>query len=267
MQMDVIHPHVAACQLRTLDVPSDVTDGFAVHSVHNPLPGVRKAFAVSFFCKDSDSRHPGEHPDPDRAPGSKWHAKYLVNLRNLVLQVKSDFPDWKLRVYLANDLQEFYLSELQRHSHVEVYVMVSSSVGANPGAMWRYGALGDAGLDLVFAVDVDDGLGHRHRVMLAEFERHPDKALIRELQRPVTIWPNKSDAINLPAIIGSAARTACAPGARRDGPHGTLHCASHADGCLRSALGQRARGEAVRLQHADRKSHHGVGQPLEHVRL
>jgi hypothetical protein len=53
-------------------------------------------------------------------------------------------PDICFRVYLANDLQ-FLVKELVEIG-CEVHLMNSSSIRHNPGAMWRFLAMEDAGL-------------------------------------------------------------------------------------------------------------------------
>jgi hypothetical protein len=47
------------------------------------------------------------------------------------------------------------------HPRIELYRMRGNSVGAGPGTLWRYLALGYRSLDVVFVTDIDEPLANK----------------------------------------------------------------------------------------------------------
>jgi len=104
--------------------------------------------SISLFHKNVDNLYENEFPPP---PG--WKTKYYDSLlRNL-----DSFLYTKLCVnlYLANDLQE-YLPVFLKYPFVNVFVMKSSSIGAQPGMLWRLMDLTNSEYTKVFVADIDE---------------------------------------------------------------------------------------------------------------
>lgn len=131
-------------------------------------PDLRKCVSVCLFKQNVTNKYPNEFSVDD----ANWYKKYLLNLQVLI----RDFhrwatttdcgKEWKMRVYLENQLYYFVdmlvaeaVAAVQNDLHatrLEIFVMASNSVGAQPGMMWRFMAFDDKSLDVAFVVDVDD---------------------------------------------------------------------------------------------------------------
>jgi hypothetical protein len=113
----------------------------------------RKCVSVCLFHQSADNRYPGEFPIDEE----NWRRKYWNGLLDLVQEMTS-FPEWKLRIYVERDLIDPLFGVLASHPQVEVLRMSTNSVGAGPGALWRYLALADRTLEIVLATDIDEPL-------------------------------------------------------------------------------------------------------------
>lgn len=133
---------------------------FAVEKIINRKPSGH-VLATSLFWKNVDAGDP-ELPRPTmhRLKNAQrlglvkryepW-AHYVEPLLRGAEKLAQERPDVTVRVYLAKDL-EFLVPQLAKHC--EVYLMRHSSLRHNPGAMWRFLALGDAE-DCVTVMDAD----------------------------------------------------------------------------------------------------------------
>ena len=113
----------------------------------------RKCVSVCLFKQNADNRLPNERPVRD----DLWRAKYWDGLLALAGEMPH-FPEWKLRVYVEDQLWGAVEAAFANHPQVERYRMRVSSVGAGPGALWRFLALADQTLDVVLVTDVDEPL-------------------------------------------------------------------------------------------------------------
>jgi hypothetical protein len=127
---------------------------FTVDSIHNEKK-VGHVVATSLFWKPAS---PGEddYPPPSKDvmenPGkhglssrfkNPWE-HYVEPVFEATRHLATIRPDLVYRVYLANDLS-FLIPELVEVG-CEVYLMKSSSLLHNPGAMWRFLAMEEEGL-------------------------------------------------------------------------------------------------------------------------
>jgi hypothetical protein len=135
---------------------------FSVQEVINPKLGTRHLVSFSLFWKNRESADP-ELPKLDRR--TLKHARHrglvqryepwshyvqpLLDGATLILRGRSDVA---FRVYLAADMK-FLAKDLVK-AGCEVYLMKSSSVRHNPGAMWRFLAFAEKGR-LVTIADSD----------------------------------------------------------------------------------------------------------------
>ena len=133
---------------------------FAVRRVVNPKPS-RNVISTSLFWKNVDAGD-GELPKPtmkllreakQRSLVKRYDpwSHYVQPLLRGAEKLAVERPEVTVRVYLASDLA-FLLPMLVQHC--EVRLMKHSSLRHNPGAMWRFLALGDAD-DNVTIVDAD----------------------------------------------------------------------------------------------------------------
>ena len=127
---------------------------FEVAAIHNSR-ATTHVIATSLFWKPA-SEGDGPYPAPTReimqnpeAAGLSSRFKnpwkhYVEPIFEAARHLGEVRPDLVYRVYLANDLQ-FLIPELTQ-AGCEVYLMKSSSILHNPGAMWRFLAMEDEGL-------------------------------------------------------------------------------------------------------------------------
>jgi len=182
-----------------------ISSYFSVAKVINGRPDILNAISTSLFCKDVDSRGDTDTITPSFAPGSRWYNKYMQSLVN---NIKTVFKDpvfaigWKLRIYVAYDISQMdpIMKQLS-HPRVEIFVMTSSSVGAQPGMMWRFLACGDRSLNLAFVLDIDEEMRHKSR-FITLFAKYPDKLLMKQSGKIVRVSAS-SDSMNATIIIGS----------------------------------------------------------------
>jgi len=129
-------------------------DWFEVDSIHNEKR-VKHVVATSLFWKPvspgsadypAPSRdvmqNPGKHGLSSRFKNPWKH--YVEPVFEAVRHLAEIRPDLVYRVYLANDMA-FLIPDLVE-AGCEVYLMKSSSVFHNPGAMWRFLAMEEEGL-------------------------------------------------------------------------------------------------------------------------
>jgi hypothetical protein len=113
----------------------------------------RKCVSVCVFKQNVNNQFPGQFPVDEE----HWQRKYWAGLLGVVRDMAC-FPEWKLRIYVEYDLWDLVHGKLAEHPQVELYRMRVNSVGAAPGALWRFLALSDRSLDVVLATDIDESL-------------------------------------------------------------------------------------------------------------
>lgn len=148
------------------------SDYFEIDHIVNPLPTIKKCFSVSLFAQDSTNRFPNEHGPIDyKSENGRWYKKYMTPFLD---GLKTITPGWKVRVFTEPQLYQWFIMLLDtKHiskDRIEFYVMKNNSVGAQPGAMWRFLSIDDKSLDICYIVDIDDT--SRNSVQLKP-ENHP----------------------------------------------------------------------------------------------
>lgn len=157
--------------------------------------------SVCLFKQSPENRIPNEYPVDE----GKWEAKYWKGLMERVAEMK-DFPGWKLRIYVEKNLGERVHAQFAKHPQVEVYQMAVNTVGACPGMLWRFMALGDRSLELVLETDIDESLTVKRDYMLSFAMDH--RAGLGRLgsfvsEKHFLIDPRCSVAKNYATMIGS----------------------------------------------------------------
>ena len=141
---------------------AELDEWFGIARIINPKPDARHLVSFSLFWKNRDTADP-ELPKLDRrtlknAKQRNLVQKYepwshyvqpLLDAATLILRARKDVS---FRVYLAADMK-FLVKDLVK-AGCEVFLMKSSSVRHNPGAMWRFLALEEKGR-LVTISDAD----------------------------------------------------------------------------------------------------------------
>ncbi len=150
---------------RDLD-KSDFARLFEVERTVNALPEVTKCVSVCLFCQKVDNQFANQHGTIDFSDRSlSWYARYVASLLRMLADfaMDADFMNWKVRIYLEPQLKCFIRELGAACDRVEICVMQCNSVGAGPGALWRFLAFDDRSLEVAFVMDIDDTLASRKR--------------------------------------------------------------------------------------------------------
>lgn len=138
--------------LATMEEKLECERWFEVDEIHNPRSNHKHLVATCLFWKRNYLSE-GEIPEitRDSMMGAEesgvagrlapWEG-YVVPLLASARELKKKRDEIAIRVYLAKDLG--FLIEDLVSAGCEVYLMKSSSIRHNPGAMWRFLALEDA---------------------------------------------------------------------------------------------------------------------------
>lgn len=115
----------------------------------------KNCISISLFKKCSDNIYDNQY-DVDH---NKWKSKYYDSLINNF----NNFNNLKLEnmcvnLYLANNL-ECYIPELSKYSFLNIFLMKSESIGAQPGMLWRFMNITNKLYNSVFVVDIDENWG------------------------------------------------------------------------------------------------------------
>lgn len=110
----------------------------------------KKCLSLSFFKKNVDNLFYNQY----EVNNEYWYNKYVIKLFNNLDNFKHK-DIMCINIYLASDLEEEYLNKLLEYNFVNVYVMVSESIGAQPGMMWRFMDFTNKDYDSVYCLDID----------------------------------------------------------------------------------------------------------------
>jgi hypothetical protein len=107
-----------------------------------------KCISISLFKKNARNQHENQFPvDPS------WKTKYYDSLiRNLN---QFDRKDMCVNLYLARDLS-MYIPEFSKYPFLNIFLMKSESIGAQPGTLWRFMDMTNHSYHTVFSVDIDE---------------------------------------------------------------------------------------------------------------
>jgi len=168
---------------------NEYDDWFHIEKKH--IQCVRdKCISISLFKKNANNRVAGQYP-----VDSAWKKKYYDSLLNNLRQFER--TDMCVNLYLANDLSDL-IPELSKFTFVNVFLMKSESIGAQPGMMWRFMDITNTSYKTVFVADIDENWN-----WVDEFEESTSK-LCTVTPTDVLISPKPYiPAYNFPTIIGS----------------------------------------------------------------
>ena len=159
----------------------ELNEMFRVEKIYNLKSGNnKKVLSFSLFWKAGSLNR--SQPEVNErtiymtGTGVKYNESfYDIYLKRLIKQLKNYkkiFKGWTARLYLAHDLK-FLLPWFMDYD-VEIFLMASNSIRANPGAMWRFLVFDDPSVSCAFIRDAD----------LRNFDDSPDA--IRWINRSET---------------------------------------------------------------------------------
>jgi len=158
-------------------------------SIENVIKNVIKpnCISISLFKKNPDNTYYDEYP-----VNASWREKYYKSLiKNLDSFTLDDFC---VDLYLANDLQDL-LPELQKYPFLNIIVMKSTSVGAQPGTLWRFMNITNKSYKTVYIADIDEPW-----TWIPQWQKYNNKL--------VTLTPSdiliskETTAYNFPTLMG-----------------------------------------------------------------
>jgi len=175
--------------------------------------------SVSFFRAHVDNQGPG-YVDTTMS-FDNWERKYWLGLLRLIQQIhrinseSSNVIPWVLRIYISKQLSdEGYTKKIlhelsgSKKAVVELYTMHSSSIGAQPGMLWRFLAFSDQTIHLCVVLDIDDdGLSEFKVRAIVNFTNSKHSLFGRYVGRGGVDGffhvCRESTAKNYPAVLGS----------------------------------------------------------------
>ena len=158
IDIEKCYPPIGVNFLKKYEGNKEIDKWFDVESVVNPLPYIKDAISCSLFCKNVNNRYENEGECPDMSEDGKWYKKYMEKFIDILDNFESTGfykNNWKIRLYLAKDISNKYLDMFVKYKYLEIYIMKSSSIGAQPGMLWRFLPYGDTSLDMVGVIDID----------------------------------------------------------------------------------------------------------------
>lgn len=134
---------------RCLDnLTNEYDDWFEVESSHIRC-NRSKCISISLFRKNVNNTYDNEF----QPVVSNWETKYLNSLiKNLDSYNQNDKC---VNLYLANDLS-YLLDTFRKYNFLNIYIMKSSSIGAQPGMLWRFMDLTNKSYQQVVVADIDE---------------------------------------------------------------------------------------------------------------
>ena len=132
----------------------DTNSWFEIARSINNVQRNKKALAFSLFRKKPDFPFGSLSEDERNA----WEQRYAAPFERALGPdgfINYHYGDsFDFHLYLANDLA--YLvdeNKLPKHANLTIHIMKSSSIGAGPGAMWRFLSLSNQAYDIVASAD------------------------------------------------------------------------------------------------------------------
>jgi len=147
------HPHISrrykniSVQRCLENLTHEYDEWFEIESSHIQSEK-DTCLSISLFHKHVDNTYDDEFPKDE----IKWKTKYYDSL---IHNLDSYVYKMCVNLYLANDLKE-YLPAFLKYPFVNVFVMKSSSIGAQPGMLWRLMDLTNPKYTKVFIADIDE---------------------------------------------------------------------------------------------------------------
>lgn len=163
-------------------------------------PHTRCISASLFKCHpDNTSENESDVDD------AKWREKYWQALHARVAELRS-WPDWKLRLYVEPKLWRDACESFGNHQQIELLRMRNNTIGASPGALWRFLAFDDRSLETVLVADIDEPL-RRKKLIVSSFT-HDDRSVLGRLggfycNNGYRVSSGRNDAKNYATILAS----------------------------------------------------------------
>ena len=111
-----------------------------------------KCISISLFCKNVDNTYDNEY----NVNIDNWANKYYNSLINNLNNYNNyNMNHICINLYLANNLSN-YIPELSKYTFLNIFLMKSDSIGAQPGMLWRFMDISNKSYKTVFMADIDE---------------------------------------------------------------------------------------------------------------
>jgi hypothetical protein len=130
---------------------------FEIENIIRPCSQTN-CISICLFCQNVDNKEVRiECSDNYLNKSSKWYTKYYKSLINFIKKFNESkyYNEFKIRIYLENQLSNLIDDLLLQSEHIEIYYMKQNSIGAQPGMLWRFLVFDDKNLDVVLSSDID----------------------------------------------------------------------------------------------------------------
>jgi hypothetical protein len=108
-----------------------------------------KCISISLFKKNVENTYNNQY----NVDYDKWINKYYKSLIENLNTFNTN--NICVNLYLANDLKN-YIPELSKYKFLNIFLMKSSSIGAQPGTLWRFINITNKSYKKVFIADIDE---------------------------------------------------------------------------------------------------------------
>jgi hypothetical protein len=108
-----------------------------------------KCISISLFKKNSDNTYDNEYDVNNEYWLNKYYNSLIHNLNTY------NYSNICVNLYLANDLSNF-IPELSKYPFLNIFLMKSSSIGAQPGMLWRFINITNHSYKMGFIADIDE---------------------------------------------------------------------------------------------------------------
>ncbi len=132
---------------------------------------------------------------------SSFYNYYVAPMIQTIKKRAQLHPKWVPRIYLAADL-EFMVPHLQEQTKAEIYLMASSSIAHNPGALWRFLAFDDPQAYFVCINDSDEYINpHNESKVFSWLKDSSSKGWLRLMT--LNYRENLEEALYSPLVASS----------------------------------------------------------------
>jgi hypothetical protein len=182
---------------RCLDnLTNEYDDWFEIESSHIQC-NRSKCISISLFRKHSLNTYDNQY----NVEKDLWDTKYLNNLKKNLDSYNQN--DKCVNLYLANDLS-YLLDTFRKYNFLNIYIMKSSSIGAQPGMLWRFIELTNKSYEQVIVADIDESwdwcknIRYTNKLGTLNPFKHTDGAYRGDVE-----INNYRNALNFATILGS----------------------------------------------------------------
>lgn len=157
--------------------------------------------SISLFKKNSDNTYNNEFKVNNDIWNTKYYNSLIKNLNNFKLN-NIELKKFNIDLYIGNNLKNL-VPILKKYKFLNIYIMKSESIGAQPGMLWRFINMSNKLYKAVFITDIDESWD-----WIYKWDNKKDNKYMLYTLKPKDnlINNNYLKCYNFPTIIGSYIR-------------------------------------------------------------